>query len=344
MNVQVTCILIASIAAGMANEARANDADTSAGASFSLRFPAALARFSSYADVAGFGGASAGSRYASSVNPAATDWQPPPGTPYSLSPQVSRIAFDTGPDLTITTVAGGASVAGLGGVQPAYARIRNNGSETGDFLLMEGQAGQLQWGRKLTDSVALGVNINTSRFDSKLGLSSTVLASSRSKSDGVRVGVLWAISGQLLAGLVADRNRGRADTDAFDPSCGCAVAFTEHSRSNSLRAGLSYEYAEQSAVYLDGLSARYRGEGERLTSRIVFAGIEHRVLPWLFARAGLAHGNVAGRGHTSHTLGLGLAPSRHWSLDLAYQRDMFPELHPEFGKSRLLNLSVGVVW
>ena len=36
----------------------------------SLRFPAALSRFSSYADVAAVGGASAGSKWGSSINPA----------------------------------------------------------------------------------------------------------------------------------------------------------------------------------------------------------------------------------------------------------------------------------
>jgi len=42
----------------------------------SLRLPAALTRFAPYADVAGVGGASAGSKWSSSVNPAAVAWEP----------------------------------------------------------------------------------------------------------------------------------------------------------------------------------------------------------------------------------------------------------------------------
>lgn len=64
---------------------------------FSLRLPAALAEFSTYSDVAALGGASAGSQYQSSVNPAATDWQPAAPYTVGLSPQYQAILFERGP-------------------------------------------------------------------------------------------------------------------------------------------------------------------------------------------------------------------------------------------------------
>jgi len=67
--------------AGFGNFAYADGLDNK---DFSLRFPAALSRFSSYADVAATGGASAGSKWQSSVNPAATAWQSIPGSYHLL--------------------------------------------------------------------------------------------------------------------------------------------------------------------------------------------------------------------------------------------------------------------
>ena len=71
--------------AGVGNFAYADGFDEK---DFSLRFPAALSRFSSYADVAATGGASAGSKWQSSVNPASIAWQSIAGRDHlSLSPQ-----------------------------------------------------------------------------------------------------------------------------------------------------------------------------------------------------------------------------------------------------------------
>lgn len=329
---------VAMMAAAAGNSALAGDY---AAHDFALRFPAALARFSSYGDVAGYGGASAGSRYSSSVNPAATDWIAPPDGGHVLSPQYSRLRFARAPDLKISTLAVGVSIPGLGGFQPSYTRVANDAPERGDFLLLDGHAAQLQWGKKIGGDMALGANLNTSRFRSRAGLDGMLLADGRTATDGLRLGLLWAPSERLAAGLVADYARARSDTAAFDPGCMCAVQFSDRSHSHSLRAGLSYEYAAQSSVYADVVGARYTGGGAGMRSRILSAGLEQRVRTWLFLRGGLAHDQ---RGYTSQTRGIGITPTQNLSLDLAYQRDMFPELHPEFGRSSLLNFSMGVLW
>src|SRR3712207_574561 len=95
------------------------DADNSmASIDFSLRFPAALAKFSSYGDVAGSGGASAASRYGSGVNPASLDWMPLPSGYAAISPQVSHVRFERGTSLRIATVSGTVSSSAHGTFQP----------------------------------------------------------------------------------------------------------------------------------------------------------------------------------------------------------------------------------
>lgn len=325
---------------GAANLAAPTHAADYSGASFSTRLPAALARFSSYGDVAGFGGASAGSRYASSVNPAATDWQAQAtGLRYTLSPQYSRLRFDTAPALNIATLSGSASVAGIGGVQAAWADIRQTGSEDGDFLLLGGHVAQAQWGRSVADGVAVGLTVSHARIDTRAGMSGMLLADGHSGSDTVRGGALWAATPRLLFGAVAEYSRSKADTALFDPACFCAMPLHERGRGRSLRVGVSYEYAELSSLYADYLHGSNQDPSGKLVSRVAFAGIEHRVLPWLYGRAGVARDL---RGYTSPTLGIGLALGKNWAIDIAYQRDMFPELRPEFGRSRLINFSAGV--
>lgn len=321
--------------------ARADAESSFASIDFSLRFPAALAKFSSYADVAGFGGASAGSRYGSGVNPASSDWMPPPGAPFSISAMGSRVGFDHGAALRIATVSGSYSSSTYGTFQPSYARVTNEGSMSGDFLLTDGKVGQLQWGKKLGDSVAIGANVNRSQFKTKAGFDGQLAADGDSVSNGVRGGVLWAASRTLLAGLVVDYSSGRSASLLLDPTCPCFDRFTDSSRAATARLGLTYEYAPQSSLYADYLVGRYRNDSMSMVSRTAMAGVEHLVLPWLYLRAGAAYEL---RGAWGKTLGIGITPSKTVSIDFALQRDMFPELHPEFGRATLANLSISLAF
>ena len=307
---------------------------------FSLRFPAALAKFSSYADVAAFGGASAASRYGSGINPASLDWMAAAGARFSISPQGSRLGFDRGANLRISTISGSSS-AGAGSVQGSLTRVSNDGSPTGDFLLADGHYAQLQWGKKLNGGIAIGANINHSHFKTSAGFGGQLAADGDSISNGVRGGVLWAASPRLLAGLVVDYSTGTAVTDVFNPECFCFTQFDDSSRSASARVGLTYEYAPQSSVYADYLVGRYRNGTTSMLSRTAMAGAEHLVLPWLYLRAGVAYET---RGAWGRSIGIGIMPSKTMSIDLAVQRDMFPELHPEFGGSSVANLSMSVAF
>lgn len=308
---------------------------------FSLRFPAALAKFSSYADVAAFGGASAASRYGSGINPASLDWMPAPGAPLSISPQGSRLGFDRGTTLRIATLSGSYSSSGYGTLQSSVTRISNDGSAAGDFLLTDGHYAQLQWGKKLNSELAVGANVNHSHFKTSAGFGGQLAADGNSVSNSVRGGVLWAASPKLLAGLVVDYSTGTAVTDVLNPACFCFVQFDDSSRSASARVGLTYEYAPQSSIYADVLVGRYRNDITSMLSRTAMAGGEHLVLPWLYLRAGVAYET---RGAWGRSIGIGIMPSKTMSIDFALQRDMFPELHPEFGGSTVANLSMSVAF
>lgn len=321
--------------------ARADAGTAFASIDYSLRFPAALAKFSSYGDVAASGGASAGSRYGSGINPASLDWMPPPGAPFSFSPQVSRVGFQRGADLRIATLSASFSSAAHGTFQPSYARITNDGSASGDFLLSDGHYAQLQWSKKLDKAFAIGANVNRSEFKTRAGFGGMLAAEDDSASNSVRGGVLWAVSGQLLAGLVMDYSSGRAAHSLLNPACLCFGQFKSDSRAGTARLGVSYAYAPRSSLYADYLIGRYRNDTTSMLSRTGMVGAEHLVLPWLYVRAGLAYET---RGAWGKSLGIGIMPSNAVSIDLAFQRDMFPELQPELGRATLANLSVSVAF
>ena len=303
---------------------------------FSLRLPAALSKFSSYGDVAGFGGASAGSRYATGINPASTAWISGSEHPFSVSPQYSQIRFERGPTLHISTLALGLETKDMGSFQPAIAQISNDGKQEGDFLLLQGYYAQLQWGKKLANDFAVGLNMNYASFNTKAGLGGALVADGTSDTAGIRGGVLWAAAPRWLTGLVVDYSVADSNANVFDPNCFCLVKTTGKSYSSAVRAGLSYEYAELSSVYLDIWAGRFRNPVESMSGKVIFTGVEHHFLPWMFGRAGVAYDF---RGFYSPTLGVGVNPSKNMTIDAAIQQDMFPELRPEFGKSKLLNVS-----
>jgi len=320
--------------------ARADAGAEFASIDYALRFPAALAKFSPYADVAASGGASAGSRYGSAINPASLDWMPPPGAAVVLSPQVSRVGFQRGADLRIATVS--ASIGGAwGSLQPSYTRVTNDGAEAGDFLLTDGKLAQLQWGKRVDERLAVGVNVSRAEFTTRAGLGGMLAAEDNSASNSLRGGVLWAASERLMAGLVVDYTSGHGVSSLLDPDCFCVGQLRSSSRAATARIGLGYAYAPQSSLYADYLVGRYRNDAASAVSRSAMAGVEHLVLPWLYLRAGLAYDL---RGTWGKSVGVGIMPSKTVSIDLAFQRDMFPELQPELGRATLANLSVSLAF
>jgi hypothetical protein len=326
---------------GFGNIAYADDFDDK---DFSLRFPAALSRFSSYADVAATGGASAGSKWQSSVNPASIAWQSLPGTYHlSLNPQYSQIIFQEGTVLHVTSESVTKNFEKFGTFQVSLAQVRSNESDTrqGIKFSYDMDYGQVQWGKRFSDDFALGGNFNYSSSNVINKIDTVKLADSSSDSYGFRVGTLYRIAKNLLGGIVVDYSQSPSKTTVYDifGSGTGDVQVSDRTTQFTLRAGPSYEYRKDSTVTLDYQYGSFKNDTGKMEVHRIFAGIDHRIIDALFIRGGFALDN---EGNKSWTGGLGIYPFKQLSIDVGYQYNMFPEIQSEFGRSQLLTISIGV--
>ena len=107
----------------------------------------------------------------------------------------------------------------------------------------------------------------------------------------------------------------------------------------AIRPGASFEYVKDSAVYADYQFAWFDNATGALRAHRFLGGVDHKLWKWLFVRAGVS---VDARGAATWTTGFGLYVIDTVSIDVAYQDNPFPELAPDFGRARLLTLSIGI--
>jgi len=104
-----------------------------------------------------------------------------------------------------------------------------------------------------------------------------------------------------------------------------------------VRPGVSYEYADYSTVFLDYQFGFFDNDlGGHFYNHRFSTGVDHRLLEWLFVRAGAS---VDVRGNAGVTCGVGIHLSRHCGLDVGYQYDVLPELRPEFGRAHVVQIT-----
>lgn len=315
------------------------------GKDFSLRFPAALNRFSSYADVAAAGGASAGSKWQTSVNPASTAWLPMTATfQMSLNPQYSAIIFDQGTVLHVISESITKDFNSLGTFQATAAQVRSNerSDRQGVTFGYDMDYIQLQWGRHLTPDLAIGLNLNYATAEVTNTIDSAVLANSTSDSYGIRGGLLYRIVPDLLAGLVVDYSTSPAKTNVYDlfGSGSGDLVFHDRTKQFILRTGPSYEYAKDSTLNLDYQYNYTKNNTGRLDVHRLYLGVDHRIIDALFVRGGCV---LDTHGNSSWTGGLGIYPFKQFSIDLGYQYNMFPEIKQEFGRAHLATISLSLI-
>ena len=311
---------------------------------FSLRFPASLNRFSSYADVAAAGGASAGSKWQTSVNPASSAWQSISGTYHlSLNPQYSAIVFNEGTVLHVISETATKDFQKIVTFELAGAHVRSNNSATrqGLNLSYEMDYLQVQWGKRFSDYFALGGNFNYASSEVVNSIDRAKFADSRSDTYGFRLGGLCRMAENLLGGLVVDYSWSPSKTtyyDVFGTGTG-DMEIRDRTRQLTLRLGPSYEYRKDSTVNLDYQFSSIKNDTGTLEVHRLFAGIDHRIADALFVRGGLALDNY---GNTSWTGGFGIYPLKNFSIDIGYQYNMFPEVHAEFGMAHTATISLGI--
>jgi hypothetical protein len=316
------------------------------GAPFSLRLPAALGRFSPYADVAGVGNACAASKWSSSANPAAVAWLDwPAGKIAALIPQYSMIGFRQGPRLHVASEAASVDLGQWGRLQPAFAQVWANEGRTRqdmdfDFNLSRYQ---MNWGKKVSDDWALGAGFQYSRSRAFYDMGPIDISKSSSDAYGFTLGTLNRICGNLLGGAVVQYSFSRDRTTMYGiPQFEIPQTKSfETTHELTLRPGLSYEYAKDSMVLLDYQFGTYFNHEGGINVHRFFTGVDHRIFDWLFVRGGVA---MDTRAHTGLTCGVGIYPCDAVTIDIGYQEDMFPEVRNEFGRSRTFTISLGVTF
>jgi hypothetical protein len=305
---------------------------------FSLRFPAAMTRFATYGDVAGVGGASAGSKWSSSINPASTAWLEDPPRKVSISQQYSHLFFGNGTNFRVPAESMTVDTGPFGYFTGAAAQISTNRETMRnapvDFYFA-GDMGQLLWAKKLSKDWATGFAFTYTKSVARVSSGGMEVAKSNCDSYGIRGGALHRVTDRFLAGLVLDYGW------SSDRTNGLMVGnqqVCDSTRQFLVRPGVSYEYMTDGTVYLDYQFGTFSNDTGTMNVNRILAGVEHGITKWLFLRAGTTIDPAIGS--NAWTCGIGFYPASWFSLDVGYQYDMFPELREEFGRSHALNVSI----
>jgi hypothetical protein len=308
---------------------------------FSLRFPAAMSRFATYADVGAMGGASGGSRWSTSVNPASTAWEPmATDLRMSASAQYNHAAFSKGLVLHVASESLAWDAGKPGVFQAAFAQVRSTDGMTRDGLdtNLRMDFVQGQWAKRMTDAWAVGANVNFSKSSMSFDWGDAPVSDSNGEAYGFRVGTLHRLADRLLGGVVFDYGFSRDRTTMFDfmeQGTG-PVRTADTTHQFLLRPGLSYEYMKDCNVYADCQFGWFRNDTGSLQVGRFLLGVEHSIIQGLYVRGGTG---IDQRGNASWSTGLGLSLSKTASIDLAYQDDAFPELRRDFGRARVVTFS-----
>jgi len=306
---------------------------------FSLRFPAALSRFATYGDVAAIGGASAGSKWSSSTNPASTCWQEDPPRKLSVCGQYSLLDFQQGTNFCVTSesVTVDTGIPGFFTGSAAQVVTNRETMSDGTGFYFAGDLDQLLWSKKLSKDWAVGSAFTYTKSVARMYLGSMEVVKSNSDSYGIRGGVLNRVADNLLAGLVIDYGWS-SDRTSMVPD----VRLCDYTRQLLVRPGVSYDYMKNGTVYLDYQFGTFYNDMGRLNVHRICGGVDHGFTDWLFVRAGTTIDPSFGA--ASWTCGVGFYPASWFSLDVGYQYDMFPEIKSEFGRGQTFTVSIAFTY
>lgn len=326
-------IVAASLAVSLYG-ARANDYP---GEDFSLRFPAALSSFSTYADAAAKGGSSAASKFGSSINPAAAAWSFPQNYDYGLSVQYSNLAFQAGTHLDFLSEAATFDAQQFGLIRFSFGKVSSNDAVFRDSHLgftYDLTAGRMDWAKRW-GALAAGVGFSYSESTTTVRSPKIVFANAERHLSLARFGLEWQPKAKWLLGAVGEYGYAPTET-AFELS---GISQSEIARQFVFRTGVSYEWRDNALIHLDYQHGSFWNRAGTLDTDRFSIGGDLPLTRFLFVRAGAV---VDVRGDFGWTAGFGFYPRKGVTFDFAYQNDVFPELQREFGHSRTLNASVSV--
>ncbi|MCE9591563.1 MAG: DUF481 domain-containing protein [Planctomycetes bacterium] len=316
------------------------------GHDFTLRFPAAISRFSSYADVAAGGNAQAASEWSSSVNPASAAWPQDKQFKNGFAPQFTAITFQEGTDLYVVSEAVTLDAGDWGVFLPAAAQIRSNEEDdsTGTQFGFDADYGQIQWGKMISPDLAIGANFNFTSSQTKFDISDTELARTNSETYGFRLGAVHQTFEKVRTGVVFDYAFAPSRTEIRD-IFGLGIG-TQHINDTThqflLRPGIAWEYAKGCDFYFDYQGGVFFNDTGTLWVHRFGAGVDHALIEKiLFLRGGVV---IDTEGTVSGTTGFGVSLGDRVSLDFAYQYNMFPEIRSEFGPAQTFTVSLSIAF
>jgi hypothetical protein len=323
--------------------ARAGEIDD---ATFGQRMTGSISRLTRYADVSGMGGASAGSRWASSANPSGSGWSPAVGSQgIGTSLQYSGIFFDEGTDVHLLSASAAFETEGAGVFQPGLLTVWSNRATLSNGLDFEWDAfyAELQWGLKISEEIAIGANLNFTHSEMKFSLGSTDVTKSEGDTYGVRIGGLCEASKVLYLGLALDYGINPSRSETYD-FMGLGTG-TEKERDKLdqllIRPGLSFVVTEDLTINFDYQFGLFHdGDGTFHVHRF-YAGFDQTVIEGVYLRGGAV---LDTEGNFSPAVGLGIATSESFMLDLSWQHDLFPEIEEEFGKANVFSVAVTLLF
>jgi hypothetical protein len=303
---------------------------------FGTRLASAFVRFM---QVSAMGGETAANRWSSAINPAAADWTPLPSeVGVVVAPYYSHVRFAEGINLNIFGEPLQWETRVVGTLQPSVAQVRSNDGEDDNDLSFDYETDnyQLVWAKRFED-FALGMNVSHARTELKRETMGIRVQDTSTSTYRYRAGALYEVVPDLLAGLVFEYGLNDSDTDVVQPTpLGLFQAkVRDTQRQRILRGALSYEYEQYCTVSLDYQWARYSARDRRLVTRRVTAGVQHRVLEFLFLRLG---GGMDSRGNATGSFGLSAHFSTWGTLEAGYHYNPLAEMRSDFGRSHIFQV------
>jgi len=309
---------------------------------FAVRLPSAFLRFT---EVATMGGETVANRMSSAINPASTAWLDLPGKMgVVLAPYYSPVIFDNGTNMHVIGESATIAAGKFGVIQPTISQIRTNVKtmRNGRTFDYDVDSYQVQWGKRC-GQWAGGATFNFAKAQIVQTTSAGFRAKGVAESYRWRFGGLFEPCEKWLLGAIFEygfqpyRGKTRIPMPFEMPPMIIRDRGVQHQF--VFRPGVSYEYADMSSVFLDYQLGYYRNPEDNLHCHHFTAGIDHRLLKWLFVRANVC---IDVRGNTSIGGGVSIFPARWCSLDIGYKYDALPELRPEFGRSHTIQLAFNV--
>ena len=307
---------------------------------FSVRLPPAFIRFT---EVSAMGGETAANRMSSAVNPAAAGWLELPSK-YGLvvAPYYSGVSFHSGTNLHVAGESLTWDSKTWGTFQPVMSQMRTNWdtNRLGLNFKYDVDTCLLTWGKRFGKAgFGASISFSEARILNKLG--SMRVCESHAENYRFRFGGLYEPVEKWLAGLVFEYGFSPYRTEALvlTPMGPLSVHMNGTEEHYILRPGISYEYAKLSTVYLDYQYGHFRTDRDYLQSDRFSAGVDHRLLDWLWVRGGAF---FDARGNMGWTAGATAFPAEWCSVSVGYQYDMYPELRPEFGRANTVQITFSV--